>query len=241
MKTKLQKKSVSLVFPLYKDKKTAEKMVYNSLNILKKVTKNYEIIAVDDGCPEKSGEIVNKFSKINKRIKVYFHKNNIGYGAAIKTGFKKSKCECIFVIDGDGEYDVNVLPHLLKKLKDSDLVITRRFKKKYSTWRNIVSWTYNALLRFLFKIPYRDISSGSRLVTKKLIKKIQIDTNSPFLGAELTIKANYQGFKVNEYGIYYYPTTFRSGSSVSFINIVLTIRDMINLYLKLCLMKKFNF
>ena len=130
MKPKLQKKSVSLVFPLYKDKKTAEKMVYNSLNILKKVTKNYEIIAVDDGCPEKSGEIVNKFSKNNKRIKVYFHKKNIGYGAAIKTGFKKSKCECIFVIDGDGEYDVNVLPHLLKKLKDSDLVITRRFKKK---------------------------------------------------------------------------------------------------------------
>ncbi len=237
MKNNMQKRSVSLVFPLYKDKKTAKKMVHNSLNILKKVTKNYEIIAVDDGCPEKSGEIIKKFSKINKRIKVYFHKKNIGYGAAIKTGLKKSKYECIFVIDGDGEYDVNVLPFLLKKLKNSDLVITRRFKKKYSTWRNIVSWTYNALLRFLFKIPYRDISSGSRLVTKKLIKKIKIDTNSPFLGAELTIKANYQGFKVNEYGIYYYPTTFRSGSSVSFMNIVLTICDMITLYLKLCLKK----
>mgnify|MGYP001241273096 FL=1 len=237
MKNNMQKRSVSLVFPLYKDKKTAKKMVHNSLNILKKVTKNYEIIAVDDGCPEKSDEIIKKFSKINKRIKVYFHKKNIGYGAAIKTGLKKSKYECIFVIDGDGEYDVNVLPFLLKKLKNSDLVITRRFKKKYSTWRNIVSWTYNALLRFLFKIPYRDISSGSRLVTKKLIKKIKIDTNSPFLGAELTIKANYQGFKVNEYGIYYYPTTFRSGSSVSFMNIVLTICDMITLYLKLCLKK----
>ena len=237
MKNNMQKRSVSLVFPLYKDKKTAKKMVHNSLNILKKVTKNYEIIAVDDGCPEKSGEIIKKFSKINKRIKVYFHKKNIGYGAAIKTGLKKSKYECIFVIDGDGEYDVNVLPFLLKKLKNSDLVITRRFKKKYSTWRNIVSWTYNALLRFLFKIPYRDISSGSRLVTKKLIKKIKIDTNSPFLGAELIIKANYQGFKVNEYGIYYYPTTFRSGSSVSFMNIVLTICDMITLYLKLCLKK----
>ena len=52
MKLKIQKKSVSLVFPLYKDKKTVEKMIHNGLNILKKVTRYYEIIAVDDGCPE---------------------------------------------------------------------------------------------------------------------------------------------------------------------------------------------
>ena len=240
MKLKYQKKSITLMFPLYKDKKTVKKMIYNSLRILKKVTKNYEIIAVDDGCPEKSGEIVKKFSKANKKIKVFFHKKNIGYGAAIKTGFKKSKCDCIFAIDGDGEYDVKVLPKLLKKLENADLVITRRFKKKYSTWRNIVSWTYNAILRFLFNIPYRDISSGSRLVTKRLTQKIKIDTDSPFLGAELTIKANYQGYRVNEYGIFYYPTNFRSGSSVSFMNIILTIRDMINLYFKLCLKKKLN-
>ena len=233
MKAKLQKKSITLMFPLYKDKKTVRKMIFNSLKILKKVTKKYEIIAVDDGCPEKSGEIVKEFSKKNKNIKVFFHKKNIGYGAAIKTGFKKSKCDCIFAIDGDGEYDVNVLPELLKKLEQSDLVITRRHKKRYNTWRNIVSWTYNALLRFLFNTPYRDISSGSRLVSKKLIKKIRIHTNSPFLGAELTIKANYKGYKVNEHGIFYYPTGFRSGSSVSFMNIILTIRDMINLYFKL--------
>ena len=54
MKAKLQNKSVTLMFPLYKDKKTVRKMILNSLKILKKVTKKYEIIAVDDGCPEKS-------------------------------------------------------------------------------------------------------------------------------------------------------------------------------------------
>ena len=56
MKAKLQNKSVTLMFPLYKDKKTVRKMIINSLKILKKVTKKYEIIAVDDGCPEKSGD-----------------------------------------------------------------------------------------------------------------------------------------------------------------------------------------
>ena len=75
MKAKLQNKSVTLMFPLYKDKKTVRKMILNSLKILKKVTKKYEIIAVDDGCPEKSGEIVKEFSKKKrKRLKFFFQK-----------------------------------------------------------------------------------------------------------------------------------------------------------------------
>ena len=49
-------------------------MVNNSIKILKKVTKNYEIIAVDDGCPEKSGEIVKNYAKRNSKIKVIFIK-----------------------------------------------------------------------------------------------------------------------------------------------------------------------
>ena len=50
-------KSISLVFPLYKDKRSVKKMILNSLKILKKIKKKYEIVIVDDGCPEKSGEI----------------------------------------------------------------------------------------------------------------------------------------------------------------------------------------
>ena len=240
MKIENKSKSISLVFPLYKDKKSVKKMIYKSIKILKKVAKNYEIIAVDDGCPEKSGEIVKKYAKKNSKIKVFFHKKNLGYGAAIKTGLKKSKYECIFTIDGDDEYDVNALPKLLKKIKYSDLIITHRYKKKYNTLRMIISWIYNTLLRFLFNTPFKDISSGSRLISKKLVKKIKINTNSPFLGAELAIKTNYFGYKVSEVGIHHYPSTFRSGNSVSIINIIRTIRDMIILYFKICLKKDLN-
>jgi len=74
------------MFPLYKDRRTVKKMIYNSLNVLKKVTKRSEIIMVDDGCPEKSGSIAKKLTKKFKNIKVIFHKKNLGYGAALKTG-----------------------------------------------------------------------------------------------------------------------------------------------------------
>ena len=226
-------KSISLMFPLYKDKNTVEIMIKKSSRILKKLKRKYEIIIVDDGCPEKSGELAFKISKKFSNIKIFFHKKNLGYGAALKTGLKKCKNDLIFQIDGDNEYDVNDLSRLLKFSENNDLVITYRYKKKYSTYRMLISWVYNAILRLIFNIKFRDISAGSRLVSKKLIRSIKLKSNSPFVGAELAIKAKLAGYKVGEIGIHTYPQTFRSGTSVSYKNILLTIRDMFLLFVKI--------
>ena len=163
----------------------------------------------------------------------------MGYGAAVKTGLKNCKHECIFATDGDNEYNVNDLLKLLKAYKNNDLVITYRYKKKYNTSRIIISWIYNILLRLLFRTNFKDISTGSRLISKKLTKKIKLNSNSPFIGAELAIKSKYAGFKVNQIGIHTYPRTFGQGSSVSIKNIILTIKDMIILFIKMNIKKLF--
>ena len=74
MKVKYLSKSISLIFPLYKDERSVKKMILNSLKILKKVAKNYEIIAIDDGCPEKSGKIAEKYSKKIQKLEFFFTK-----------------------------------------------------------------------------------------------------------------------------------------------------------------------
>ena len=168
-----------------------------------------------------------------KNVRVIFHKKNKGYGAAIKTGLKNCKYEWIFQTDGDAEYDVNDLLKLLKKTENSDLIVTYRLRKKYKTSRIFISWIYNVILRLLFKTKFKDISTGSRLIKKTLIKKINLISNSPFLGAELAIKSKYSGFKVSEVGIHTYPRTFGTGSSVSLKNIFLTIKEMLKLYIKI--------
>ena len=221
------------MFPLYKDKSTTDYMIRKSSTVLKKLKRKYEIVIVDDGCPEKSGELAKKVAKKFSNIKVFFHKKNLGYGAALKTGLKKCKNDWVFMIDGDAEYDVEDLPRLIKASKNYDLVITYRFKKKYNTYRIIISWVYNAILRLMFNIKFRDISTGSRLVKKKLIKKVKLKSNSPFVGAELAIKAGMNGYKVGEIGIHTYPRTFGTGSSVSFKNIVLTLKDMLLLFIRI--------
>ena len=137
-------KSISLIFPVYKDRFTVLRLIEKSLKILKKLNKKYEIIIIDDCCPEMSGQIALEKVKKNKKIKVFFHKKNLGYGAAIRTGFRKSKYDCIYAVDGDGEFGIslNDLPKILKEYKKNDLVITYRFKKRYKTIRIIISWIY---------------------------------------------------------------------------------------------------
>jgi len=226
-------KSISLMFPLYKDRSTVELMITKSINVLKKLKRKYEIVIVDDGCPQKSGKLAKKISRKFSNIKVLFHKKNFGYGAALKTGLKKCKNDWIFMIDGDAEYDVDDLFKLLRASKNHDLVITYRYKKKYTTYRIIISWIYNSILRLLFKIKFKDISTGSRLVSKKLIKKVELKSNSPFVGAELAIKSKFLGYKVSEIGIHTFPRTFGTGSSVSIKNILLTLKDMILLFIRI--------
>ena len=226
-------KSISLMFPLYKDKNTVEYMIKKSSSVLKKLKRKYEIIIVDDGCPQNSGKLASKIAKNFSNIKIFFHKKNLGYGAALKTGLQKCKNDWIFMVDGDAEYDVNDLPRLFRATKNCDLVITYRYKKKYNTYRIIISWVYNAILRLIFNIKFRDISTGSRLVSKKLIKNIKLRSNSPFVGAELAIKAGLAGYKVGEIGIHTYPRTFGSGSSVGLKNILLTLKDMVLLFFRI--------
>ena len=67
-------KSISLMFPLYKDKNTVELMIKKSSNVLKKLKRKYEIIIVDDGCPQNSGKLAVKIAKKYSNVKVFFIK-----------------------------------------------------------------------------------------------------------------------------------------------------------------------
>ena len=221
-------KSISLVFPLYKDKSTVKTMISKSLKILKKTKKKFEIIIIDDGCPENSGKIAQSYAKKYPYVKIFFHKKNLGYGAAIKTGIKQSKYEC----------NVNDLPRMLKIFKNNDLVITYRYKNKNNIKRIFISYVYNLILRLLFKTSFKDISVGSKLISKQLKNKIILKSNSPFVNAELAIKSKYYGYKVDEVGIQHHLRVVGAGSVVTVKNILLMIKEIVILFIQLCLKKK---
>lgn len=112
---------VSIVIPVYK----VEEHLRSCLNSVKCQTfKDYEVILVDDGSPDNSGQICDEFAKENSRWSV-IHKENEGLSCARNTGIDRAKGEYICFIDSDDTVDENYLQFLYQAIVDNqaDLAI----------------------------------------------------------------------------------------------------------------------
>ena len=220
------KPNISLFFPVYNDESTVRVVACRALELLEEVADSYEVIIVNDGSPDSSGVIADQLAMEHERISVIHHSTNRGYGAAMKTGIAASKYDLICMIDGDNEYDVFDLKKMLAVSEYYMLVIAFRYRKLYSTKRIFISFIYNTVLRILFNSPFRDISTGIRLIHRAVLDDLELTSDSPFIGAELTLKSMLRGFPVGEVGIQTFPRDFGQGSATSFKNIMRTMRDI---------------
>jgi hypothetical protein len=68
------------------------------------------------------------------------------------------------------------------------------------------------------------------MIKRQIVTELDLFSNSPFIGAEITIKTMLKGFRVGEVGIQTFPRSFGRGASTSWKNIVATLRDLIHVY-----------
>lgn len=224
--------SVSLFFPVLEDERTVRIVAEKALRFLSSLGVEHEIIIVDDGSPDRSGKIADELAQEQHAIRVIHHPRNLGYGAALRSGFAASRFDHVCMTDGDDQYEIEDLRKLFKLRDRYDLIITFRYKKIYSSFRIFVSWIYNRLLRFLFRTPFRDVSTGLRLVRRSVLEDLELESNSPFIGAELAIKAMLKGYRVGEVGIQTFPRQFGAGGSTSLANVLATLADVWRIYRK---------
>jgi len=224
-----EKPNISLIIPFYNDFATVDIVISKALFFLKENSKKYELIIINDASPDGLEKILEKYKK-NPKFKIFNNKKNEGYGNAIKRGLEASKYEVICNIDGDDEYEMEDLGKMLPLIKYYGIIIAFRYKKLYSTKRILISYIYNLLLRVVFKTKFRDVSTGIRIIKKESIRRINLHSESPFIGAEIAIKSMFAGIPIGEVGIQTFPRVFNKGSSVTLKNISKTIKDLIYVY-----------
>jgi glycosyltransferase involved in cell wall biosynthesis len=221
---------VSLFFPVYRDEATVARVTEKALSVLSELAAEHEVIIIDDGSPDAAGAIAEEMSRRSAAVRVVHHPRNMGYGQALRTGFKAARFEWICFTDGDDEYEVDDVRKLLRLRDHYDLIITFRYAKRYGSWRIFVSYVYNRVLRAVFQTRYRDVSCGLKLIRKEVVDELTLVSTSPFIGAEIALRTMLKGFRVGEVGIQTFPRVFGKGSSTSFRNILATIRDMRRVY-----------
>jgi glycosyltransferase involved in cell wall biosynthesis len=224
--------SISVFFPAYHDEDNIGKMAERSVEVLEGLGCEYEVIIVHDGSPDRTGEVADELARRHAGLRVIHHTKNLGYGAALKTGFTNARNEYIFYTDGDNQFDVGEMVKFvpLVSLGLTDLVIGFRNRKQYSLYRKVTSFTYNLVLQVLFDLPYRDVDCAFKLVPKSLIDRIDIYSVDAFIDAEILIKAQQLGYSITEVGVNHYLR--EAGTSGVKTKVILrTIREMVHFYL----------
>ena len=127
-------KSLSVFFPAYNEEQNIVPTVNKAVKVLDDLDLDWEILIVDDGSRDKTGELADSLALNNPRIEV-IHQKNGGYGSALRAGFYKAKKDWIFFTDADGQFDFGEIKLFLDKAvgEDLDLVIGYR---KARTGRN---------------------------------------------------------------------------------------------------------
>jgi glycosyltransferase involved in cell wall biosynthesis len=225
----MDRPDISFFFPVYNDERTVRIVAEKAIKLFDEIANQYEVVIVNDASPDKAGQIADQLAREYPQIKVVHHEITRGYGAAVKSGISNTKYDWICMVDGDDEYDILDLKRMLALRQHYGLIIGFRYKKLYSAKRIFISHVYNAVLRSLFDTRFRDISTGIRVFHRSILRQIELNSNSSFIGAEIAIKTMLDGTPVGEIGIQTFPREFGAGSTTSIANMIRTIRDMLRM------------
>ncbi|MDO8486501.1 MAG: glycosyltransferase family 2 protein [Candidatus Staskawiczbacteria bacterium] len=239
--------SLSVFFPSFNEEKNIAVTVEKAKKVLENLKiKKWEILIIDDGSKDKTGEIADQLAKKDKQslkfspgsnyknIRV-IHKTNGGYGTALRAGFSNAKYDWIVYTDADGQFDFSEVTKFLAKTDEADVIYAYKNKRSDHFIRTLTAkgWAFSLFL--FFGLNIKDVDTGFKMVNRKVLEKIPAleSSRGGMINAELVIKAKKYGFRITQVEINHYPRLFGNPTGVKLNVILQSYLDLLNLWWKL--------
>jgi len=223
-------KSLSVFFPCYNEQDNIEKVVKSAIDVLGPLGIDFEIIIVNDGSRDKTGQIADKLAAENKNIKAIHHQINLGYGSALQSGFKTATKEYVFFTDGDGQFDIKELPSLFKYMADYDIVSGYRIKRQDNLVRKVNAFCWTMLVCILFKMRIKDIDGAFKLYKRRIFDDIKMKSTGALINTEIFVRAKNKGYKIAQLGVHHYPRTAGKQTGAKLSVILRAFKELFALY-----------
>ena len=198
---------------------------------MRKVTDDFEVLVVDDGSKDQTGAILDRLAAELPFLHVIHHEHNLGYGAALITGFKNAKKDLIFYTDGDGQYDVRELHNLLAQLKANiDLVNGYKVKRADAWYRIFIGAMYRRAMRWTFRLSIRDVDCDFRLFRRYIFETISLESRSGVICVEMAKKFELAGFRMVEVPVSHYPRMYGRSEFFRVRHLVFTFKGLLKIW-----------
>lgn len=234
---------LSYFFPAHNEAENIEPLVAEALEVLPKLARRFEIIAVDDGSRDGTAEIADRLAAANPDVvRVVHHPTNYGYGAALRSGMRASRYGLVAFTDGDRQFRLVDLGKLLDRLGQPvaangpavpDVVVGYRLKRADPTVRLVYARSYRFALRLFFRLNVRDVDCACKLFRREALAGVRLQSRGAFLSAELLIKLQASGRRIVEVGVPHYARTAGSASGANPKVVLRAVRDFWRLRLRL--------
>jgi putative flippase GtrA len=197
--------SLSVILPAYNEEALIADTISHVMTTLSSWMHNFEVIVVNDGSKDRTGEIVAHLATYDRRIRLINHQGNKGYGAALVTGFEAVTKELAFFMDSDGQFDIRDLARFFPLIEEYGAVLGYRIDRQDTWMRKLNAWGWKKLVGFTFGVHARDIDCAFKLFRAEFFCAHRLETRGAMINAEILYKLARAGYTYTEVGVQHLP------------------------------------
>ncbi|HYK95239.1 MAG TPA: glycosyltransferase family 2 protein [Candidatus Dormibacteraeota bacterium] len=227
--------SLSYFFPAHDEEANLQGLVAEALDTLPSLAETFEIVIVDDGSRDATPALADALAAAHPEVRAVHHATNLGYGAALRTGFAAARFDHLAFTDGDRQFKVVDLGRLIGRLQagSADAVVGYRIRRADPLIRTLYARAYRWANRLFFGLKVRDVDCACKLFTRRSLEGVSVESGGAFFSAELLIKLSARGRRVDEVGVPHYPRTAGSATGARPHVVFRAVRDFWALRLRL--------
>jgi glycosyltransferase involved in cell wall biosynthesis len=230
--------SISIFFPAYNDAGTIASLALIAHMTARQITDDYEVIVVNDGSPDHTGELLDEMARSFPWLKVVHHPQNRGYGGALRTGFETASKDLIFYTDGDAQYDPRELLKLYAAFgPDVDFVNGIKIGRSDPFHRIVIGRVYHNFVRLMFGLRLQDVDCDFRLMRRRVFEKVVLTRSSGVICVELMKKVQDHGFRIAQVPVHHFHRTYGKSQFFNFPRVGRTLLDLMRLWMDLAVRK----
>lgn len=224
--------SVSVVMPAYNEEDIIEQVARKCMDYLGRVCPDYELVIVNDGSKDRTGEILDRLHAEEPRVKPV-HQANKGYGGALQGGFRASTKGYVFFMDSDDQFDIREMDKLIPHLAQHDVVLGYREHRQDHLGRKFNALGWRTLVDLLFGLGVRDIDCAFKIFKDDKLQIALPESEGAMINTEMLVKLKRRKVSWVEVPVTHYPRVGGKATGANLKVILKAFRELFKLHAKL--------